>query len=66
MTEMLDSVNTDASTPDELAVMEAQMRAEISALETKYGMSSEEFLHKWRAGEMPDTFETNYWAYALL
>jgi hypothetical protein len=41
------------------------IRRKIQRYEKKFGMSSEEFMEKWRAGEAPDTFETNLWASLL-
>ncbi len=37
----------------------------IKKYENKFGMSSEEFTRKWKADEVPDTFETNDWAILL-
>jgi hypothetical protein len=45
----------DSITTDETQEM-------ITYLEDKYKMSSKEFLRRWELGEMPDNFETNYWA----
>jgi len=39
-----------------------EIRDMLDYLEGEYKMSSEEFLRRWEAGEMPDNFETNYWA----
>lgn len=44
------------------SVTKDEIREMRDYLEQKYGMSSEEFLRRWKLGEMPDNFETNYWA----
>jgi hypothetical protein len=44
---------------------EAELEAKIKRYEEQFGMSSEEFLQRWNAGDMPDTFETNAWSIIL-
>lgn len=49
-----------------LAIMsEAEIRRIIESYEEQFGMTSEDFLLQWEAGEAPDTFETNDWAILL-
>lgn len=44
---------------------EAEISAIIRQYEEEFGMTSEQFLALWEAGEAPDTFETNDWAILL-
>jgi len=37
------------------------IRARIKRFEEYYGVSSEEFLKRWRKGDFEDTFWTNVW-----
>ena len=37
------------------------IRAQIKRYEEYYGVSSEEFLKRWRKGDFEDTFWTNLW-----
>jgi hypothetical protein len=37
----------------------------IEQYEQQFGMTSEEFIERWKSGAMPDTFETNDWAILL-
>jgi len=37
------------------------IRARIKRFEEYYGVSSEEFLKRWRKGDFEDTFWTNLW-----
>ncbi len=45
-------------TADELSEM-------LVRFERQYGMTSDEFKIRWEQGDMPDTFETNFWAILL-
>jgi len=38
------------------------IRARIKRFEEYYGITSEEFLKRWRKGDFEDTFWTNLWA----
>ena len=38
---------------------------QIAEYEEQFGMSSDEFLHRWHNGDAPDTFETMDWRILL-
>lgn len=40
-----------------------EFRAILRSYEEGFGMSSTEFYEKWNRGEMPDTWDTNSWAF---
>jgi len=42
-----------------------ELRDMIARFERQYGITSEEFKTRWENGDMPDTFETNFWAILL-
>jgi hypothetical protein len=46
---------------DDGIMSDEMLNAIIAGYEKQFGISSEVFLMKWKAGEMPDTFETNDW-----
>ena len=46
-------------------MVDYERRRIIEKYESQFGMSSEEFLRRWREGTMPDLFETNEWAILL-
>ncbi|MBC8236101.1 hypothetical protein H8E77_41675 [bacterium] len=37
------------------------LRVRVKCFEEYYGVSSEEFLQRWRKGDFEDTFWTNLW-----
>ena len=46
----------------QVRIWQAELQAKLAAYEKQFGMTTDEFLEKWKAGEMPDTFETNDWS----
>lgn len=50
----------------EIAAGKAWRAEKIAEFEAQYGMTSEEFLTRWRDGSAPDNADTNYWANLLL
>jgi hypothetical protein len=36
--------------------------AELAALEQRYAMTSAEFMRRWKAGDVADTYDMNYWS----
>ena len=42
-----------------------ELLARVHHYEEMFGMSSEDFLKRWEADTVPDTFETNSWAMLL-
>jgi len=59
---------TTTSTPltsEEGIISREELLALVHQYEEKFGMTSEEFLKRWEADAIPDTFETNDWAMIL-
>lgn len=54
---------TSATTEGDLTITDLQAR--VAAYERAFGMTSEQFLERWRKGEAPDSYETNAWAMLL-
>jgi hypothetical protein len=59
---MIDSADV---TEAEIAAARAWRAQQIAAFEAQFGMSSEEFLKRWREDTIEDTFDTNVWAILL-
>lgn len=55
----------NASGQDANILTEEDIQQIIIGYEQKYGMSSEEFLKKWAADAVPDTYETMKWMILL-
>jgi hypothetical protein len=49
----------------EKSMTKAEVLEIIRRYEAKYGISSEEFRKRWKAGTMEDSFDTNDWAILL-
>lgn len=49
---------------EEIAQSIAHLREELRQYEERFGMTSEEFIKKWEAGEMEDNLVNNCWAHA--
>jgi hypothetical protein len=60
---MIDSADF---TEAEIAAARAWRAQQIAAFEAQFGMSSEEFLKRWREDTIEDSVETNYWANLLI
>jgi len=50
---------------EEIAQGIAHLREELKQYEERFGMTSEEFIKKWEAGEMEDNLVNNWWAHAV-
>lgn len=50
---------------EEIAQGIAHLREELKRYEERFGMTSEEFIRKWEAGEMEDNLVNNWWAHAV-
>lgn len=51
--------------PDDAILTRGEILAIIAGYEKQFGMTSDEFRQRWKAGTAPDVFETNEWAILL-
>jgi hypothetical protein len=59
-------IDSEDITDAEIAAARAWRAQKIAAFEAQFGMTSEEFLKRWREDTIEDSFETNYWANLLI